>query len=547
MVDIVADVLTVKDSDSRPTLEMSIEDINSASGQPTSDLQFDQYQASEFDDAERIEFHLDFLDPNGPNIRIVDGREATWDSQADTISVDLERSDTARVGQYLFEWVLIYDVDVTNLDEATEVNTVPDVGFFGLTVENPTKRSLVAEDEPDRSVAHIWFGQQSDTPTDSEIGSGNTALYAKDDGLLYTRPHGGTESQVGSGGGGSPGGSDTQLQYNNGGAFGGISGYTFDDAAGTLTGVPSIDATLSLADQAASPSANGQIQLNGTDIEVFSGGNVRNLTNVGSGGGSAIEVAEDGTSLTTDVSLIDVLGGLTASEPATDEIDLTVNESEVDHNSLQNHVANEHIDHSSVSVSGTGSLSGGGDLTSSRTLDVADDGIDTAEIAQGAVTEAKLDVTDTPSDGEILSWNNSQTQFEWVAQSSGSSSSVIESPNGQLQAVELQDSANSDSGNNEYTEIAEYVASSETITIYRWGGFVISDDNQTTGTALEVSLLQQDGTVVQSATTADNSASGGITGASYSPSSDEVVRMRVTNTTGEDVNSAGGYFGYEVV
>lgn len=196
MVEIVADVLTVKHSDSRPAVEMSIEDINSASDQPESDTQFSAYTAEEFDTAERIEFHMDFENPDGEDVRVVDGRAATWDATAETVSVDLQRSDTARTGQYYFEWVLIYDSNVTDLDNATEVNTVPDVGYYGLTVKNPTGRSLVAADEPDRSVGHLWLGEQTDTPTDSEIGSGNVAFYAKNDGLLYTRPHGGTESLV---------------------------------------------------------------------------------------------------------------------------------------------------------------------------------------------------------------------------------------------------------------------------------------------------------------------------------------------------------------
>jgi len=37
------------------------------------------------------------------------------------------------------------------------------------------------------------------------------------------------------GGGGTPGGSDTQVQFNDGGAFGGDSGLTYDDTAGALT------------------------------------------------------------------------------------------------------------------------------------------------------------------------------------------------------------------------------------------------------------------------------------------------------------------------
>jgi hypothetical protein len=40
----------------------------------------------------------------------------------------------------------------------------------------------------------------------------------------------------------------------------------------------------------------------------------------------------------------------------------------VDHNSLQNYVANRHVDHSSISVNAGTGLSGGGDLTASRTI-----------------------------------------------------------------------------------------------------------------------------------------------------------------------------------
>lgn len=81
---------------------------------------------------------------------------------------------------------------------------------------------------------------------------------------------------IGSGGSGSPGGNDTEIQYNNQGAFGGISGFTFDGT--NLTAVPGIDATLALVDQAADPSTNGEIQLNGSDVKAYSGGGVRNLS-----------------------------------------------------------------------------------------------------------------------------------------------------------------------------------------------------------------------------------------------------------------------------
>lgn len=42
-------------------------------------------------------------------------------------------------------------------------------------------------------------------------------------------------------GGGSPGGLDTEIQYNNGGAFGGISVFTFNDSTGLISYAPLID------------------------------------------------------------------------------------------------------------------------------------------------------------------------------------------------------------------------------------------------------------------------------------------------------------------
>jgi hypothetical protein len=41
----------------------------------------------------------------------------------------------------------------------------------------------------------------------------------------------------------------------------------------------------------------------------------------------------------------------------------------IDHNSLLNFVANKHIDHTAVTITGTGMLTGGGDISANRTLD----------------------------------------------------------------------------------------------------------------------------------------------------------------------------------
>lgn len=63
-------------------------------------------------------------------------------------------------------------------------------------------------------------------------------------------------------------------------------------------------------------------------------------------------------------------------------VTLAADEANIDHDALSNFVANEHIDHSGVTITGTGALEGGGDLTASRTLDVSTDGIGTDELDQ---------------------------------------------------------------------------------------------------------------------------------------------------------------------
>lgn len=58
---------------------------------------------------------------------------------------------------------------------------------------------------------------------------------ANNDVLKYNSATGQWENGTGGGGGGTPGGSDTQLQYNNAGAFGGITGATTNGTAVTYT------------------------------------------------------------------------------------------------------------------------------------------------------------------------------------------------------------------------------------------------------------------------------------------------------------------------
>ncbi len=55
------------------------------------------------------------------------------------------------------------------------------------------------------------------------------------------------------------------------------------------------------------------------------------------------------------------------------DIDLNIVESNIDHNVLENYDTNEHIDHSAVSILTDEGITGGGDLTTSRTLTLAFD------------------------------------------------------------------------------------------------------------------------------------------------------------------------------
>jgi len=46
-------------------------------------------------------------------------------------------------------------------------------------------------------------------------------------------------------------------------------------------------------------------------------------------------------------------------------------------------------------------------------------------ITDGSITESKLDILDSPADGEILSWNNASSKFEWIVDAVGSIGSSI--------------------------------------------------------------------------------------------------------------------------
>jgi len=93
---------------------------------------------------------------------------------------------------------------------------------------------------------------------------------------------------------------------------------------------------------------------------------------------------------------------------------LNVDESNVDHDSLQNFVSNEHIDHSTVNInSGTG-LSGGSDITSDVTLNLDANTSDLNDAASPNATAA----------GQLLIYDATDSQFENATLTGGNAINV---------------------------------------------------------------------------------------------------------------------------
>ena len=76
-----------------------------------------------------------------------------------------------------------------------------------------------------------------------------TSYLAAGSNVTITSASNGQVTIASTGGGGSPGGSDTQVQYNNGGSFGGVADLTFNDSTGDVTvGTSTGDAKLFFRD-----------------------------------------------------------------------------------------------------------------------------------------------------------------------------------------------------------------------------------------------------------------------------------------------------------
>jgi len=114
--------------------------------------------------------------------------------------------------------------------------------------------------------------------------------------------------------------------------------------------------------------------------------------------------------------------GRTLFDNGSSWVEIGLSESQIDHDSLNNFVANEHIDHSSVSLSAGTHLTGGGDLTASRTFNVDETGIEADNLSGSNGSNGQL----LQTDGSNVSWVEFQSSYDRFALSEdGTSEPVI--------------------------------------------------------------------------------------------------------------------------
>ena len=80
-------------------------------------------------------------------------------------------------------------------------------------------------------------------------------------------------------------------------------------------------------------------------------------------------------------------------DAANNEIEIDIVDANIDHDSLLNFVTNEHIDHSAVSINSGVGLTGGGDITATRTIDLDVNGLTAEPTPVGADELVVFDVS----------------------------------------------------------------------------------------------------------------------------------------------------------
>lgn len=199
------------------------------------------------------------------------------------------------------------------------------------------------------------------------------------------------------------------------------------------------------------PKGTGKVQINSS----------YNFPN--SDGTSGQALVTDGSGSLSFGTVFDTAGtGISASGSS-----ISADEANIDHDSLQNFVSNEHVDHSSVSISGGTGISGGGDITTSRTLNLNAATSDLTDAASPNATAA----------GQLLIWDETATQFENSTLTAGSGISVT---NADASVTVAADEANIDHDSLQNFDSAEHFTQSSitttgTVTTGTWSADLASD------------------------------------------------------------------------